>query len=365
MRKVRLGVIGANPNRGWASRAHLPAVKALEDFELTAVCTTRQETAEAAAQKFGALRAYDSAEKLIADPDIEAVTVCVRVDRHFAPVMAALRARKHVFCEWPLGHSTSEAQQMTDLAVQQGVVHRIGFQTRANPALRRARALVEMGFIGALRSVTMLSAVPRWGAEISADTIYGADAKVGVNIVNIQGGHSLDALCYGLGEFTALNATVANLRKETRVIETGQIIPFTAPDQMVVNGTLENGAVVAVHLQSGVLQVSGFRMEIRGTEGELVLTSDDSIPTGTLRLRGARRGEKELSDLSDDTPPVAGLSQVVASIAESYRSFASAIRAGEGASPDFRDALARHRLLDAIHHASATGQRQLIAPLKR
>jgi len=52
--KIRMGVIGANIHRGWAPRSHLPAIVASPDFELTAVCTTRPESAEEAAKAFGA-----------------------------------------------------------------------------------------------------------------------------------------------------------------------------------------------------------------------------------------------------------------------------------------------------------------------
>ena len=57
--KIRLGIIGANVHRGWAPRAHLPAVVASPEFELTAVCTTRQESAEESRQMFGARLAFD------------------------------------------------------------------------------------------------------------------------------------------------------------------------------------------------------------------------------------------------------------------------------------------------------------------
>lgn len=364
MKKIRLGVVGANPDRGWAQRAHLPALKTLDEFELTAVCTTRQQTADAAAHKFGARRAYDDIEKLVADRDIEAVAVVVRVDRHFAPVMTALRARKHVLCEWPLGHSTDEAERMVALASKRGVVHQVGFQTRANVFVQQMRRLVRAGFIGELRSITMTSTVTRWGAEVPAESIYGVDARVGVNVVNIQGGHSLDMLCFCFGEFAELGATVASLRRRTRIVETGEIVPFTSPDQMVVNGTLRNGAVVSAHFQSGALHNSGFRMTARGTEGELVLSSEDVIPTGALRLKGMRRGDNGPSDLqriaplATLSPIVAALPQVTASVAENYRSFAAAVRGQADASPSFHDALARHRLLDAISRASVTGERQ-------
>jgi predicted dehydrogenase len=51
--KIGLGVIGANIHRGWAPRSHLPALVASPEFELTAVCTTRIESAEESARMFG------------------------------------------------------------------------------------------------------------------------------------------------------------------------------------------------------------------------------------------------------------------------------------------------------------------------
>ena len=71
--KIRLGIIGANIHRGWAVRSHLPAVVASPEFELTAVCTTRMESAEESRQMFGARLAFDDYHKMLAHPDIDAV----------------------------------------------------------------------------------------------------------------------------------------------------------------------------------------------------------------------------------------------------------------------------------------------------
>lgn len=51
--KIRVGIVGVNPHRGFSSIAHIPALQALTGFEITAVCTTRQDSAEAAAEHFG------------------------------------------------------------------------------------------------------------------------------------------------------------------------------------------------------------------------------------------------------------------------------------------------------------------------
>ena len=89
-----------------------PRCRPSRDVEITAVCTTRQESAEAAARHFGIPLAFSDPARLAQHPDIDLVTVCVKVPDHYPPVMAAIDAGKHVYCEWPLGRNTDEAARM-------------------------------------------------------------------------------------------------------------------------------------------------------------------------------------------------------------------------------------------------------------
>ena len=119
--KIRVGVIGANAERGWASRSHLPALRALPEFDLAAVCTTRAESARQSAETFGAAEAYDDHVRMLEQADIDVVAVSVKVPDHYRPTMDALEAGKHVYTEWPLGANLREAEEMTDLARAMGV----------------------------------------------------------------------------------------------------------------------------------------------------------------------------------------------------------------------------------------------------
>src|SRR5437763_12582988 len=71
--KLRLGLIGASVRGTWSSRSHLPALQASADVELTAVCTTRADSAKAARQAYGARLAFDDWRKMVASPEIDAV----------------------------------------------------------------------------------------------------------------------------------------------------------------------------------------------------------------------------------------------------------------------------------------------------
>src|SRR5262245_64275488 len=78
---IRVGIIGANPERSWALRAHIPALAALPQYTLQAVSTSRRESA-AAAKKFHAPLAFDTHTDLVTHPEVDLVVVSVKVPFH-------------------------------------------------------------------------------------------------------------------------------------------------------------------------------------------------------------------------------------------------------------------------------------------
>ncbi len=93
--KISIGVIGASAHYGWAKRAHMPALAALPEYELTAICTTSEESAQQSKEFYGAQKAYSDYSAIIADPDIDVIDVCVRAPSHYAIAVEALHAGKH------------------------------------------------------------------------------------------------------------------------------------------------------------------------------------------------------------------------------------------------------------------------------
>src|SRR5436190_9844029 len=152
--KIRVGIVGASANRGFASIAHIPALRALPQFEIAAVCTTRRETAEAAARHYGVRLAFSDPDELVRHPDVDLVTVSVKVPDHYRPVMAAIDADKHVYCEWPLGRNTGEASEMLDAAQRKGIRHAVGLQGQMAPEINYVRDLVAEGYVGKVLTAT-------------------------------------------------------------------------------------------------------------------------------------------------------------------------------------------------------------------
>src|ERR1700716_4410169 len=178
--KIRVGIIGVSPQRGFASIAHIPALQALPEFEISAVCTPRQDSADAAARHFGVPLAFCDPEKLAQHPDVDLVTVSVKVPDHRRPVMAAIDAGKHVYCEWPLGRDTDEAVRMLDAAKRRGIRHAVGLQGQMSPAINYAKELIATGYVGRVLTATMIGCAPNWGAAI--DRAYQADRANGATL---------------------------------------------------------------------------------------------------------------------------------------------------------------------------------------
>ena len=221
--KVRVGMIGITPNRGFSSIAHMPALQALPEFEVVAVCTTRRESADAAARHYGVPLAFADAAKLAQHPDVDLVTVCVKVPDHYDAVMAAIEAHKHVYCEWPLGRDTQEAVRLLQAAEQGGVRHAVGLQGRVSPSINYVRDLIAEGYVGQPLSATLFVNAANWGATL--DRAYQASFANGANLMTITGGHNLDALCYCLGEFREMSAFAVSQRDHIPLEGTGELVP--------------------------------------------------------------------------------------------------------------------------------------------
>jgi predicted dehydrogenase len=364
-KRIRVGIIGASPDRGWAAQAHVPALKSLsDDFEITALSTTRRESADAAGALFGVASAFDNHEDLVNSPAVDVVAVTVKVPYHLELATAALEAGKSVYCEWPLGNGLEEAEILAALARNQRVLAVAGLQARSAPAVAYVRDLIEEGYVGEVLSTTLVGSGMGWGPTVEPFNAYLNDRKNGATMLSIALGHSADALCYCLGEVRELSATTATRRKTFTIVGTGEDEPMNADDQIAVTGLLESGAAFSIHYRGGASRGTNLLWEINGSEGDLQLTATGGqAQIWELEVRGGSGAQSSLEllpvpDRYRCAPPqVPGPST---NVAQAYARFARDYREGTHLCPTFDDAVTRHRMLDAIERAAATGQRQTL-----
>jgi predicted dehydrogenase len=354
---IRVGVVGASAERGWASASHLPALAAAPEYAVTAVAASSPEKAAAAAGLWGADHAFADARRLIESPDVDLVVLAVPLPRRDGLVEAAVAAGKHVYCEWPLALDAGKAAALRDAADQAGVRHAIGLQSRHHPAVRQLRARIADGWIGDVLSATFtysLSTPDRWPARYKE--LIKAEA---ISRLVIVGGHSLDLFRRAVGDFASLSATITTRIPEAVLVETGERVPITSPDQIAVHGVLDSGAVASAHIITGGPFGTGYRIEVHGTKGRLVLTSDTDELIGPRWTLSGAQGRGELRPLPEghaddliDAPPA------VRNVHRVYTDLAAAIRDGGPVEPSFATATDVHLLLDTIVSSSDAGERR-------
>ena len=147
----------------------------------------------------------------------------------------------------PLGANLKEAEELAALARKMNVRTMVGLQRRASPAYLRMRELVKEGYVGKVLSVNMT----QMGSGVltrTSDRTWQRDVTLGANTLTITFGHAMDALCMVAGELTEVSAVVSTQVPQWFETDTKKSVDVTSPDNIMLSGRLEGGAVVNVNV---------------------------------------------------------------------------------------------------------------------
>lgn len=346
----RIGFAGANVERGWARDAHFPALKALPGLAVHAVSARTQDSADAAARAFGAIKAYADSLDLARDPDVDIVAVTVKVPEHKAIVLAALGAGKHVYCEWPLGRDLAEARELAEAARKSSRHVAVGLQGANAIATRHAAGLVRDGVIGQPLSLRVVSSTAGWGAIAPPHYAYLQDRRNGATLATIAGGHTLAMVEAVIGAYEELGACNSILQRTVEIAGTGEIVERTCADHMIVHGRHTSGCVSNVEITSG--ENAPLVFELRGAKA--TLTIHGRHPGGYQC--GALEASVSIGAEPQPASALPGLTGAAINVGEVWRRFEQDIRSGDRSVPDFDDAVRLSQVLEAIENASDEGR---------
>ncbi|WP_421383966.1 Gfo/Idh/MocA family protein [Bacillus salacetis] len=232
MKKIKIGVIGCG---SIAQHRHLPEYMNNKYVEIAAVCDIVEERVQKVADQYGA-RGYTQYEELLANADVEAVSICTPNYLHAPITVAALKAGKHVLCEKPMATSSEEAQEMIQAAEGSGKKLMIAHNQRFVPSHQKAKKLIESGEIGKIysfRSAFGHGGPEGWSAD-GKDSWFFKKSEAFIGAMGDLGVHKTDLLRYILGEEFA---------------EVGSFIETTAKADADVDDT----AVCVLKTESGII----------------------------------------------------------------------------------------------------------------
>ncbi|KZX14554.1 Gfo/Idh/MocA family protein [Methanobrevibacter curvatus] len=239
MNKIKVAVIGV----GAMGQNHARVYYRLDNAELIAVSDLSEDTVSRIAKKYDC-KYYLNYEEMLKDPEIEAVSICVPTTFHHDVVMKAIEAGKHILVEKPIAFTLKEAEEMVQLAKDKGIVLSTGHVERFNPAIQKAKILIENDVIGDIVSASAKRVGP-FPPRIK-------DVGVGIDLAI----HDLDVMYYLFNEDPIeVYATMGSILEKCEYEDHAEIMT-----------KFENGI-------TGILEVNWLtpykrrELEITGTDG--------------------------------------------------------------------------------------------------
>ena len=288
MKKLKHAVLGL----GWFGEKHCEALAAIPNVEIAAVCTRNSERLAEVSGKFGVKKTYTDFHAMLADPEIESVSITTMWDQHADPAVAALEAGKHVFLEKPMASTVADCDRIVAAANAASGFFMTGHICRFNPRYAAAKEAIEAGRIGKIVSMYARRNLPSWVGATVLD-------KIGPIIGD--GVHDTDLMFWFSGS-----------RAVSAYAQTVQYRSHAHPDLGQVMYRLESGASCILEAVWCLPDTTPFqideRLEIVGTEGSisihdthpnLMVVDKDGArcpdttywPTQHGKLRGALRDE--------------------------------------------------------------------------
>ena len=280
---VRVGIIGCGKI---AQVRHIPEYLDNPNAKLTGLYDLNLQRAKNLAEKYGC-KFYESIEEMLADPEIDAVSVCVANHVHAEITIAALKAGKHVLCEKPMATKLKDCQMMVDTAEQMGKKLMIGQNQRFAKAHAEAKKLIESGDIGSVLTfkTTFGHGGPEtWSVDAGPQNWFFDKKRAAMGAMADLGVHKTDLIQY------LLNDTV----EETTA-------KVTTLDKKDSNGNLigvDDNAFCIYKMKSGIIGTMTASWTyygeednstiIYGTEGMLKIYHDPKYCIELIRKDGGK-----------------------------------------------------------------------------
>ena len=282
---MRFAIVGC----GYISRVHLTSIKKIKNAEAVAVVDKDKKKAEERAAEFGIPRIYTNWQEAFKSKDVDAAIICLPHKLHYACVMDALNAGKHVFVEKPISIASKEAADMIESAKEKELTLMAGHMKRFD---RRFVVMKEKIDAGAIGKVFLAKSEWIGPKEIFKNNPWAADPAQGGGPLMGFGSHHIDLLHWLIGPIKCISCYTNNL-----------VLPkVEVEDSAVAILEFENGAIGNLIYSWGAeIYGQDENMVIHGTEGTLKLENEKLYYTSekTYKDRTPRLLETKRSDGKD------------------------------------------------------------------
>ncbi|MDN4618167.1 Gfo/Idh/MocA family oxidoreductase [Paenibacillus sp. PsM32] len=310
MNKIKVAVFGCG---AIAQRRHIPEYAENEQVELVAFADPNLERAQEMVDLYGG-KAYASYEEILANEEIDAVSVCTPNYLHAPMTIAAANAGKHVLVEKPMACSIEEAEQMIEAAQKNNVYLMVGHNQRLMPPHVKAKEILDSGKLGKVLTFRTSFGHPgpeAWSVD-GADSWFFRKEEAIMGAMGDLGVHKSDFIRYLLNDEVADVASfIGTLHKEGTEVDDNATcllrMKSGAIGTLVASWTQYKGGDNSTILwcENGVMKIGtvhGNEVIVELTDGTvetyevgMMSTNEKQVPSGVI--------DAFVESITTNTPP--------------------------------------------------------------
>ncbi len=345
MKKYNVAVIGY----GWVATAHIQAINASTQAQVTAVFSSRPQDNAALSARYGSpIQAYTDLAAMLKRPDIHAVSVCSYPSQHAEHIIAAAKAGKHIILEKPITLSLKDAKAVAAAVTKAGVKTCVCFECRFSSQFQVTKSVIDAGILGSIHygEVDYYHGIGPWYGQFRWNT---GKANGGSSLLS-AGCHAMDALllCMG-GEVEAVTSYAARSQNKT----------FAQYEYATTSVTIlkfSGGRIGKVASVIDCIQPYYFHTHLVGSEGSLLDNKFHSNRLGGLNKHSWSNLSMKLLDSGDvsDHP-----------YQSQFETFFAALERGEEMPlTSLRESMKSHRAVLAADMSAELGREVKMKELK-
>lgn len=326
---------------GAIARIHAEAIASLEDARLTAVFDQNSAQAAAFAREFSC-RSYGTVEEMLADPDVDVVSICVPSGLHAKFAVMAANAGKHIVVEKPMAITAQQLEEMTHAVAENGVKITVIVQMRFQENVRLLKAAIDDGRLGRIYFADCRMRFYRSPEYYRNGGWRGTWEMDGGGALMNQGIHGIDLMQYLMG---GVKSVYADCRTMARQIETEDAANLLVEYRNGAIGVIQ-GTTIAVPGEPRTITISG--------EKGTVVLQEDAIVRWDVEGERLATGETDVGSCQDPMAFSFGCHAL------QLRDLLDAIREDRPSAVDAIEGRKAVDLILAAYRSSQTGQKVLL-----
>ncbi|WP_239618557.1 Gfo/Idh/MocA family protein [Cohnella mopanensis] len=349
MKQVRVGVIGT----GSISEMHLNSYSSHPGAVIAAICDANETRARQVAEKYGADKTYTDYEELLADPDIDAVSICTWNNTHAPISIAALKAGKHVLVEKPLCRTVEEALEVERTVRSTGKLLQVGVVRRYDDNVQMIREFAANGEFGELY-YAKASMIRRHGNP--GGWFADVERSGGGPLIDI-GVHVIDLCWYLMGRPKAVTVSANTYKKLGNRSNVQYLSHYKAADYDATKNTVEDMANAIIRFENGaslMVDVS-YSLHAKQDEGYVKLYGDKGGFEIDPAIAIVTEKHNTILNIQPQTDSLAGF-QFESAFRNEINHFVECIVNGATPISPVEDGVEMMKILCAVYESAAKGE---------